>query len=413
MEPFVWTVSQLTRYLQALVQSSEPLQDLWVRGEISSLSRPASGHLFFTLKDARAQVRCVMWREHAEALAWDLADGMAVEVHGALDVYGARGTYQLYVDQIRLLGRGELFEAFLKLKARLEAEGLFDARRKRALPPFPRVIGVVTSLTGAALRDILRTLQRRFPLAEVWLAPTLVQGEEAPEQLLQALERLAQARPDVIILARGGGSWEDLWAFNDERVVRAVAECPVPVVTGVGHETDFTLVDLAADMRAATPTAAAEVTTPDIQHLQRQLVQLAERLFQAGTERVMALEQNLSTWARRLSRASPHMSLNQEEQRLAELEHRLEQAVRWRWQQEASRWDLWYQRWRGCNPLTPLQQGFVLVYRASGDQVRQPEQVQPGERLTLRFWQGLLWVRVEEHSSFPGIGPDPRPEDGT
>ncbi len=395
MEPVIWTVSQLTRYLQALLQSSEPLQDLWVRGEISSLSRPVSGHLFFTLKDERAQVRCVIWQEHVAALQVQPENGMAVEVHGYLDVYGPRGTYQLYVDQVRPLGEGALFQAFLRLKARLEAEGLFAQHRKRALPRFPQVIGVVTSLTGAALRDILRTLSRRYPLAEVWVVPTLVQGEEAPEQLVRALEHLAQAGPDVIILARGGGSWEDLWAFNDERVVRAVAASPVPVVTGVGHETDFTLVDFAADVRAPTPTGAAEVVAPERAALVRQLQQLAARLRRAWQARVRHHHQELNLLARRLALVAPQRALRQEQLRLEEWRHRLERAAQRRWERELARWDHWFQRWRAVDPLAALRRGFALVYREGERVVRSAREVTPGERLDVYLAQGRLEVRVE------------------
>ncbi len=391
-----WTVSQLTRYLQALIQSQEILQDLWVRGEVSSVSRPASGHVYFTLKDERAQVRCVVWREDVEALEVQPENGRAVEVHGYLDVYGPRGTYQMYVDQIRPLGEGVLFQAFLRLKARLEAEGLFASHRKQALPAFPRVIGVVTSLTGAALRDILNTLRRRYPLVEVWLAPTLVQGEEAPEQVVKALGRMVQAGPDLIILARGGGSLEDLWTFNDERVVRAVAASPIPVVTGVGHETDFTLVDFAADQRAPTPTAAAEMATPDRMDLLRQLDQLRIRLVQSLERALVHQGQLLEGWARRLERASPGYTVRQERQRLDDLAHRLHQAMVHRWERELLRLDSWAQRLRGADPLGPLQRGYAWVRDEQGQVIRDATQVSPGARVHIRLYRGALDARVEE-----------------
>jgi len=260
----ILSVSQLTNYLRQLLESDEILQDIWVQGEISNFSQPSSGHLYFTLKDSGAAIRCVMWRNTADRLNFSPRDGMAVEVHGSMSVYEVSGQVQLYLDTMRPAGEGALYQEYLRLKAKLEAEGLFDPERKRPIPQMPKVIGIVTSPTGAALQDMLNTIQRRFPIASVVLAPTAVQGNEAPPGIVNALERINQeSNLDVILLGRGGGSIEDLWAFNDERVVRAVAASAVPVISGVGHETDFTLTDFAADFRAPTPTAAAEIATPD------------------------------------------------------------------------------------------------------------------------------------------------------
>jgi exodeoxyribonuclease VII large subunit len=281
-QPPAWTVSDLTRYLRELLENDFNLQDLWVEGEVSNISRPSSGHLYFTLKDAGASLRCVMWRNAVLRQAYLPGDGEAVEVHGAIGVYEAGGIYQLYADLLRPAGEGALFQEFLRLKARLEAEGLFDPARKRPLPAWPATIGIVTSPTGAALRDMLDTTRRRFPLARVVLAPTPVQGDEAPAGIVSALERLNRlVGPALILLARGGGSIEDLWAFNDERVVRAVVASQAPVITGVGHETDFTLADFAADLRAPTPTAAAELATPDQAELRLDLAAARSRLESA------------------------------------------------------------------------------------------------------------------------------------
>src|SRR5262245_30870297 len=256
-----WTVSRLTFYIRKLLEENEILQDVWVQGEISNLSKPASGHIYFTLKDQSAALKCVMWKTSAARLSLPLQNGMAVEVHGKIGIYEVSGQYQLYADKIRSVGDGALYQDFLRLKSMLEAEGLFAPERKRPIPVFPHKIGIVTSATGAALRDMLNTLRRRLPLVEVILAPSPVQGTEAPPALVQAIQTLHSQLPDVIILARGGGSIEDLWAFNDERVVRAVASSDIPIICGVGHETDFTLCDFAADLRAPTPTAAAELAT--------------------------------------------------------------------------------------------------------------------------------------------------------
>ncbi len=235
------TVFQITFRIRKLLEGDLELQDVWVEGEISNLSRPASGHIYFTLKDKNASLRCVMWKTDAMRLRVALQDGAAIEAHGKIAVYEPQGQYQLIVNIIQPKGEGALYQEFLRLKAMLEAEGLFDLERKRPTPELPKTIGIVTSATGAALRDMLNTLRRRLPLVRVILAPSLVQGVEAPPALVSALASLNRQNPDVILLARGGGSIEDLWAFNDERVVRAVAESNAPVICGVGHETDFTL----------------------------------------------------------------------------------------------------------------------------------------------------------------------------
>ncbi|MFZ3071022.1 MAG: exodeoxyribonuclease VII large subunit, partial [Anaerolineaceae bacterium] len=263
LKPPIFTITALNNYLRELLESDEILQDLWVRGEIFNYSQPRSGHLYFTLKDAEAQVRCVMWKNSAMRLRFDPADGMAVEAHGSMSVYSAQGQVQLYIDAMRPAGEGALFQEFLRLKARLEAEGLFDPAHKRPLPELPRHIGIVTSPSGAALQDILQTLGRRLPILKVTLAASPVQGIEAPPGIIHALARLNDLPDlDLIILARGGGSVEDLWAFNDENVARTIYSSRVPVISGIGHETDFTIADFVADLRAPTPTGAAELATP-------------------------------------------------------------------------------------------------------------------------------------------------------
>ena len=247
------SVSDVTHYLRELMDSDDLLRDVWVTGEISNYSQPASGHVYFTLKDQNAALKCVMWKPQAMRLRFPMQSGMAIEAHGAISIYEQGGQYQLYVDTIRPAGEGTLYQEFNRLKAQLEAEGLFDSQRKRMLPEAPAMIGIVTSPTGAALQDMLNTLRRRYPLAEVVVAPAAVQGDAAPKEIVAALKRLNSVSGlEVILLARGGGSLEDLWAFNDERVVRAVASSRTPVISGVGHETDFTLSDFAADLRAPT-----------------------------------------------------------------------------------------------------------------------------------------------------------------
>ncbi|MGQ9832577.1 MAG: exodeoxyribonuclease VII large subunit [Candidatus Villigracilaceae bacterium] len=392
-----WTVGELTRYLRQLLESDPMLQDVWVQGEISNLSRPSSGHIYFTLKDSSAALRCVMWRTDAQRLRMSLQDGLAVEVHGKIGLYEIGGQYQLYADQIRPVGEGALFQEFLRLKALLEAEGLFDPVRKRPIPPLPRRIGIVTSPTGAALRDMLQTLRRRLPLAEVIFAPAAVQGAEAPPALAAALSELNRlAQPDVILLARGGGSMEDLWAFNDENVVRAVAASKAPVITGVGHETDFTLADFAADLRAPTPTAAAELATPVSRaDLQAGLAGLKVRLGTALTARVAACQREVETLAARLRFVSPERRILSDRQQLDEITRHALSATTHRLRLEQERLSGLNQRLCALNPLAVLARGFAVVSHTDGSLVRQIAQVKTGETLRVRVSDGEFGVEVK------------------
>ncbi len=329
LTPPVLQVSQLNRLLRELIENEQLLQDIWIAGEISNFTRATSGHLYFTLKDQSASLKCAIWKGNAMRLRMNLRDGMSVEAHGAVSIYEARGECQLIVDALRLAGEGALFQEFLRRKALLEAEGLFDLDRKRPLPQAPVRIGVVTSPTGAALQDILNTLGRRYPLAEVILSPATVQGEKAPQEILAALQRITRGNPpDVIILARGGGSLEDLWAFNDEGVVRAVSDCPVPIITGIGHETDFTLCDFAADLRAPTPTAAAELVSPDIADIRIQLAEGVESLSLVMDQFLERQEDLLSSISGLLVRESPRARIENDTRRLDELSTRWQTAYK-------------------------------------------------------------------------------------
>jgi exodeoxyribonuclease VII large subunit len=359
-----WTVSKLTFFIRKLLEENDTLQDVWVQGEISNLSRPASGHVYFTLKDSNAALKCVMWKTSAVRLGMALQDGMEVEVHGRIGVYEISGQYQLYADQVRPVGEGALYQEFMRLKAMLEAEGLFASERKRPIPLLPQKIGIVTSATGAALRDMLNTLRRRLPVVEVILAPAPVQGTEAPPALVKALHSLALQAPDVIIIARGGGSIEDLWAFNDERVVRAVADSAVPVICGVGHETDFTLCDFAADLRAPTPTAAAELAT------QITLIDLAARvsslqsLITNSTLAVLVEHQtHLSSLKASLRYVSPDRRIQSERQRIDEISRRMYSSLLHRVQLGSTHVRGMHRRLEALSPLAVLSRGYAVVTR--------------------------------------------------
>lgn len=392
-----YTVTSLTRRLRVLIENQTELQDIWVEGEISNHSRPASGHVYFTLKDGGAQLKCVMWRSDAARLKLALQDGMAVEARGSIGVYEVGGSYQLYARLLRPLGEGSLYAEFLRLKALLEAEGLFDPERKREIPEQARKIGVVTSPSGAAWQDILDTIARRYPLAEVILAPTLVQGAEAPRAIIQALRNLnAWEAPDVIILARGGGSMEDLWAFNDEGVVRVVADSKAPVISGVGHETDFTLVDFAADLRAPTPTAAAElatqITIEDLKAGTRQMGQFLNSEMQALTQH---LRDELVFLQGRLRILSPKRRIQNESQRLDDIQRRLQGIQTHNILLARTRLAGMDKRLISLNPLAILQRGYAVVTRkADGVTVREKASAQPGEALRVRVSDGEFEARV-------------------
>jgi exodeoxyribonuclease VII large subunit len=390
-----------------------------VQGEISGFARAASGHCYFTLKDAdgaAASVRCAMFRRAALLLDFAPRDGQQVELRGRLALYEPRGEMQFIAESMRPLGAGSLYEQFLRLKAKLEAEGLFDAARKRNLPAFARCVGVVTSLAGAALHDMLTTLSRRAPQVAVVVYPSLVQGGDAPGALLRALDAAARnGELDVLIVARGGGSIEDLWAFNDERVVRAVAALPMPVVSGVGHETDVTLCDFAADVRAATPTAAAELVAPERAALLDALARTAQRLQRCVSRRLEGDAQRLDRVALQLSR--PAQAMARARQLLQLLSHRRERALRavvqahnagWmrrrerlrevmsaRLHAERSRLAAQGARLAALDPSRVLARGYACVLDASRHPVVSAHAVSAGQALTVRWHDGSVAVRVE------------------
>ncbi len=395
--PDGWTITELNRYVRQSLESDWRLQNVRVWGEISGFKAYPSGHWYFSLKDARAQVNCVMWRTRAERQSYLPRDGDAVEAHGNVTLYEARGQFQLDVAWLQLAGEGELYREFVRLKARLEAEGLFDPARKRPLPTRPQIIGLVTSPAGAALRDVLNVLRRRTPLAHVILSPTPVQGAEAPPQIVQALQACASCspRPEVIIVARGGGSLEDLWGFNDEAVVRAIAESPIPVVSGVGHETDVTLADFVADLRAPTPSAAAElVSAISADDLRVWLRQQTERLAEAMGRIVDAQRWSLAEKQAHLTGLSPHALVRNARQRLDDLSTRTAVALVHRSKLERERVNRLTQALNNVSPVVVLSRGYALVTDTDGAVVRSASAVQPGDPLHVRVDEGEFGVEV-------------------
>jgi exodeoxyribonuclease VII large subunit len=394
----VYTVSQVSAYIKSLFAEDLLLADLWLSGEISNFKQAASGHCYFTLKDATSCIRAVIWRTQANAMHLP-REGDAVVAHGYVSVYEPRGDYQFYVDALQPGGIGWLWQEFQRLKTRLEAEGLFEAERKRPIPTRPLHLGIVTSPAAAALRDILRTLSRRFPLVSVLLAPCAVQGDAAPASIvtaIQALNRWSKEREplDAIIVARGGGSLEELWAFNDERVARAIAGSSIPVITGVGHETDFTIADFVADLRAPTPTGAATAAVPDMRELRMALATLFDAAQNEIESRLEAERSYTQALATRLERLSPERRIAEDRQRLDELQRRAALAI-------ANRLATWHERVQarqhfleGIHPANVMARGYAIVTRAGGEVVNSRKQVTHGERIRVQVSDGTFEAEV-------------------
>ncbi len=432
--PRAIAVAELNRSVRMMLERGFP--QVVVRGEISNFTRAPSGHLYFALKDGAAQVRCVMWKARAAALDWRMADGVDVEVRATVTLYEARGDFQLNVEYARRAGAGALYEAFLRLKEKLAREGLFDPRAKRALPRLPRAIGIVTSPAAAALRDVLSTLARRAPMVPVIIYPTPVQGEGAGARIAAAIETAAERdETDVLIVCRGGGSIEDLWAFNEEIVARAIAGCAMPVVSGVGHETDFTIADFVADVRAPTPTAAAELAAPARDELVALLGEQRAALFRAMDATLSASRQRLDWAARGLM--APAQRLGEQGRRLADLARRLAAGAELGCRQAAARLDVAAaglrlpdlhrprlrltaladrharagrgsreSAWRRLvaaetalahlDPMRVLARGYAVVRTPAGVTVRDAAQLAAGDALEITLASGGARVRVEK-----------------
>ena len=435
----IYSVSRLNREVRVLLERG--FGSLWLEAEISNFSRPSSGHWYFSLKDSGAQVRCAMFRQRNMLCVFTAQDGQKVLVRARIGLYEPRGEYQLIVDHMEDAGLGALKRQFEELSAKLAAEGLYDAARKRALPGLPRRIGVITSPTGAAVRDILHVLARRFPAAAVLIYPVPVQGVQAAAEIVAALELACRrAECDVLILARGGGSLEDLWAFNDERLARAIAAASIPVVTGIGHEVDFTIADFAADVRAPTPSAAAELVVPDAEEWRNAFARFAVRLQRAMRRRLESNNERLRWLTGRASLVSPAARLGAQAQRLDELEQSLVRALRRRLFEHAERLrrltrraalvspatrltqqlqrleDLrqeLYRAWRqalssrrekllplvrtlnAVSPLATLHRGYAIVSVDGGDILRNAADVKPGTIIEARLAHGRIRAKVE------------------
>lgn len=439
--PHVFTPSALNRLVRDLLEDALPM-GVWIEGELSNVARPASGHVYFTLKDANAQVRCAMFRMNAMRLRFRPTDGMHVLMRAKVGLYEARGEFQLVAEHMEPAGEGALQREFEQLKARLGAEGLFATERKRDLPAFPRRIGVITSPSGAAIRDVISVLDRRCGLAEVDVLPVPVQGREAPPAIAAMLRRAsASGRYDVLLVTRGGGSLEDLWAFNDEGVARAIVDSAVPVISAVGHEVDFTIADFVADLRAATPSAAAELLVPDGADLERQLQRLRQRMATLMARRLQAAAQRADHWQARLHAQRPQARLARDAQRLDglhrrllavatqshalrrarlerlqarlearhprlqldparrrsnELRLRLERAIERRIERDRARVTQQGRTLHAVSPLATLERGYAIVFDAREAVVRRADDVAIGERVRVMLGEGQMNLRRED-----------------
>ncbi|MCB0212208.1 MAG: exodeoxyribonuclease VII large subunit [Anaerolineae bacterium] len=393
--PHVYSVSEINAYLRQKIEADRHLQNVWLEGEISNWKQAASGHIYFTLKDAGATIRCVIWRTTVSQLVYrPQRDGEAILAHGKISIYDAGGNYQFYIDELEPAGQGDLHAEFERIKARLAEAGLFDDELKQPLPAFPRTIGIVTSPDAAALRDVLHVLRRRYPLAQVILSPTPVQGDTAPPQIIVALEVLIRHGVDVIILTRGGGSLEDLWAFNNEALAHTIVDCPIPLVTGVGHETDFTIADFVADVRAPTPSAAAEIVSPDRRELEQILVGQEIALTEAVGDilRQARTDVRHQTWA--LERLSPQAQINNYRQQIDNLTQRAAQTLRYRIDLRREQVENLTARLETLNPYSTLRRGYAIVQK-NNRVVHQKQQVDPGDEIIIKVSDGEISAIVQ------------------
>lgn len=396
-ESSIISVSALALYLRDLLEANDILQNIWVSGEVSNCKTYPSGHCYFTLKEGDAQLPCVFFKSsRMRSSAPELGNGMALAVNGRIAFYERDGKLQFYVDVVKPLGTGELYELFEQLKVRLAAEGLFDVERKRPLPSQPAVIGIVTSLQAAALQDMLRVLRMRYPLARIILSPAQVQGIDAPSSIVAALDLLNEhGEADVVIVGRGGGSVEDLWAFNEEVVARAIARSRIPVISGVGHETDFTIADFVADHRASTPTAAATAAVPNIEDWRINMLEKRQTLFALMQAYLSDLSMCIERNRHDLERVSPRRLIEQRRQQLDESMEHLQTRI-------GHMISLRTERLRGItlqlhslSPLLTIARGYAIVHRDDNQKmVCQVEDVQPGDHLTIQVQGGNIPVEV-------------------
>ena len=401
IEPKIFTVGQINRYIRNLLENDFILSSLFVKGEISNFKAHSSGHLYFTLKDASGALSCVMFRQDAAGLPFEPENGMQVVVYGHISLYEKTGQYQLYAEFMEPLGIGALQVAFEQLKEKLAEEGLFDGDFKREIPKNPSCIAVITSPTGAAVRDILQIVKRRDPNVKVAIFPTLVQGEQAAADIVRSLKLVNEwGKADVIILGRGGGSMEDLWCFNDENVARAVFASEIPVISAVGHETDFTITDFVADMRAPTPSAAAELATTPLAERREAFHRLELRLERDVSALLTSCRRWLDLLKSRPVMERPLERIYRTMMDVEETQQRLDKEMTNRLMQRAERWQYLTNRLEAASPLAVMSRGYVMAVTSSGNLLTSAKQAEVGDRVTLHLQDGKIETNIQEKEVF-------------
>lgn len=401
IEPKIFTVGQINRYIRNLLENDFILSSLLVKGEISNFKAHSSGHLYFTLKDTSGALSCVMFRQDAAGLPFEPENGMQVVVYGHVSLYEKTGQYQLYAEFLEPLGIGTLQVAFEQLKEKLAAEGLFDGDFKREIPKNPSCIAVITSPTGAAVRDILQIVKRRDPNVKVAIFPTLVQGEQAAADIVRSLKLVNEwGKADVIILGRGGGSMEDLWCFNDENVARAVFASEIPVISAVGHETDFTITDFVADMRAPTPSAAAELATMPLSERREAFHRLELRLERDVSALLTSCRRRLDLLKSRPVMERPLERIYRTMMDVEETQQRLDKEMTNRLMQRAERWQYLTNRLEAASPLAVMSRGYVMAVTSSGKLLTSVKQAEVGDRVTLHLQDGKMETNIQEKEVF-------------
>ena len=390
----IFSVGQINRYVKNMFTQDFILQKIYVKGEVSNCKYHTSGHIYFSLKDETGVLSCVMFAGHRRGLAFRMKDGDRVVVGGAVDVYERDGRYQLYAKEISLEGAGALYERFLALKTELEEMGMFAQEYKQPIPAFIHRLGVVTAPTGAAVQDIRNISLRRDPYLQIILYPALVQGEGAADSIVRGIHMLDQAEVDVIIVGRGCGSIEDLWAFNEEKVARAIFECRTPIISAVGHETDFTIADFVADLRAPTPSAAAELAVADFRQILQNIAGLRDRMQKAMQRRAELGRAQLMQYQMRFQYLNPEAKLRDNRQRLADLDELLRRAMKNRIAEERHMLGIYLERYRGLSPLYKLNQGYSFVSDREGNGIISTKQVHSGDLLEISVTDGVIEAEV-------------------
>ena len=392
----VYSIRQVNLYISNMFRQDFMLNRIYVKGEVSNCKYHTSGHIYFSLKDDSGNLACVMFAGNRSGLKFQMQNGQSVIVLGSISVYERDGKYQLYAREIIQDGMGLLYEKFQALKQELEEMGMFAPEYKQPIPAFSRRVGIVTAPTGAAIRDIMNISYRRNPYVQLILYPALVQGEEAADSIVRGIELLDQSHVDVIIVGRGGGSMEDLWAFNEEKVARAIFQCETPVISAVGHETDFTIADYVADLRAPTPSAAAELAVADMAAIQGQLRDMQQRLQNRMSERLSDRKKELEHLQEKLKYVSPQHQIQEKYQRLTDIEEELQMLMQQTMKERRHQLMIYVERMKGMSPLEKLSQGYSYTVDARGKKITATEQVQPGDLLQIYVSDGQILAEVKE-----------------